>query len=78
MTQFARVSVNSDDQELLRLRSEVHRLESQLRYIAKLGDTGSNEHKRCFDPDGIGKVPAGWRVVEAIRTTALDALRERV
>lgn len=45
-----------------------------LQHIAALGDTGSEVHKSNFDPDGVGETPAGWRVVEAMRRVALDAL----
>lgn len=44
-----------------------------LQRIALLSDTGSDEHQAKFCPNGIGDgIPAGWRVVEAMREAAVD------
>jgi hypothetical protein len=45
-----------------------------LQLIALLGDTGSNEYKDRFDPDGPNGIPAGWRVAEAMREVANDVI----
>ena len=46
-----------------------------LQQIAHLADTGSELHKQRFQPNGESDgIPNGWRVVEAIRQIAVDAI----
>ncbi len=45
-----------------------------LRLIIALADIGSKEHKQRFDPDGIDGIPTGWRVAEAMRDIAIEAI----
>ena len=45
-----------------------------LQIIALLADTGSQEHKERFCPDGGGVIPSGCRVAEAMREIANDAI----
>jgi len=46
-----------------------------LQLIAKLADTGSEEHKARFESRRLGDGTAnGWRVAEAMREIAIDAV----
>ena len=46
-----------------------------LQQIAQLADTGSELHKQRFQPNGESDgVPTGWRVAEAMRQIAVDAI----
>jgi len=45
-----------------------------LQVIALLADTGSNEYKERFAPDGPDGIPTGWRVAEAMREIANDVV----
>ena len=46
-----------------------------LQTIALLGDTGSEEHKLRFNPNGEGDgIASGWRVAEAMREVANDVI----
>ena len=45
-----------------------------LQRIALLADTGSDEHKKRFEPDGPNGIPTGWRVAEAMREIANDVV----
>jgi hypothetical protein len=45
-----------------------------LQQVAMMGDTGSDLHKSQFDPDGVGETPSGWRVADAMRAIANDAI----
>jgi hypothetical protein len=46
-----------------------------LRQIAQLADTSSQLHKERFQPNGEGDgIPTGWRVAEAMREIANDAI----
>ena len=48
---------------------------SALQMIAQLADAGSDEHKRRFNPNGEGDgIANGWRVAEAMREIANDAV----
>ena len=46
-------------------------LTTRLTRIISLTDTGSDVFKREFDPERVGEIPSGWRVVEKIRETIL-------
>ena len=46
-----------------------------LQQIAQLADTGSELHKQRFQPNGEGDgIANGWRVAEAMRQIAVDAI----
>jgi hypothetical protein len=46
-----------------------------LQQIAQLADTGSELHKQRFQSDGESDgIPVSWRVVEAMREIAVDAI----
>jgi hypothetical protein len=46
-----------------------------LQLIAQLADTGSEEHKERFNPNGEGDgIANGWRVAEAMREIANDTI----
>jgi hypothetical protein len=45
-----------------------------LQLIALLADTGSQEYKERFDPEGPNGIPTGWRVAEAMREIANDTI----
>jgi hypothetical protein len=46
-----------------------------LQRIAQLADTGSDEHKKRFNPNGEGDgIANGWRVAEAMREIANDVV----
>jgi hypothetical protein len=46
-----------------------------LRLIVQFSDIGSKEHKQRFDPEGIDGIPTGWRVADAMRDVAFEAIK---
>ena len=58
----------------LLLRDELLKMTSALQRIALLADTYSDEHKERFHPGGPNGIPTGWRVAEAMREVANDAV----
>ena len=45
-----------------------------LRLIVQFADIKSDEHKQRFDPEGIHGIPTGWRVADAMRDVAFEAI----
>jgi len=50
-------------------------LQQAIEQSIALADTGSHAHKSRFDPDGVGEIPPGWRVVEAMTERLKDGLK---
>lgn len=71
---FSAVMANgtTDTMELPTYDHVVNGLNAAIAQALALTDTGSHAHKLRFDPDDVGEIPAGWRVVEAIRERLLD------
>jgi len=49
-------------------------LVKSIREAIELADTKSAKHRAVFDPDGVGEIPAGWRVAEKMREVLVDSV----
>ena len=54
--------------------ARANRLLWAIEYALALTNTGSEQFRTAFDPDGVGEIPAGWRVVEKVRSCLLECV----